>query len=118
MPPAHLYLLKQRRHTRSLGCCPQSPRTAYRDVLPAALTFAQRARADAARLARPAAESLRLRFGAGVVGAVDCLIAAQRARCAARILAIPAALIFFRFGVAAASSGAGAVAPRSWASLL
>ena len=85
---------------------------AYRDVLPAALTFAQRARANAASLARPAAEILRLRLGAGLAGASDFLIAAQRALCAARILAIPAALIFFRFRAAVATVGAGAPSSR------
>ena len=88
-----------------------SERTVYRRVLPAALTFAQRARAKAASLARPAAEIFRLRFGA----ALDFLIAAQRARCAARILAIPAALIFFRFG-AAVAAGAKSGAPSNWLS--
>jgi len=92
---------------------PSGPRTAYREVLPAAFTFAHRARAKAASLARPAAEILR--FVAGLAAGLPFLMAAQRARCAARILAIPAALIFFRFGVAAAA-GAGADAPSNWLS--
>ena len=92
-----------------------SERTVYRRVLPAALTFAQRARARATSLARPAAESFRLRFGAGLAVALDLLITAQRARCAARILAIPAALIFFRFG-AAVAAGAESGAPSNWLS--
>src|ERR1035438_9355482 len=96
-------------------CCARTKRAAYRDVLPAALTFAQRARAKEASLARPAAVSFRLRFGAALAGVLDFLTAAQRARCAARILAMPAALIFFRFRVAVAA-GAGAKAPSSWPS--
>ena len=88
-------------------------RTAYNDVLPAALTFAQRARANAASLARPAADILRLRLAAGLAEALRFLRAAQRALCAARILAIPAALIFLRF-CAAATGAAGA--PSSWLS--
>ena len=101
--------------TRERGRCASTRRTVYRDVLPAALTFAQRARARATSRARPAAESLR--FLAGLAGALPLLTAAQRARCAALILAIPAALIFFRFGLAgAASASAGAGAPSSWLS--
>ncbi len=81
---------------------------AYRVVLPAALTFAQRALANATSLARPAAESLRLRFGAALPAAFPFLIAAHRAFWAARILAIPAALICLRFGVARVPAGAAA----------
>jgi hypothetical protein len=79
--------------------------------LPAALAFAQRARASAASFARPAAENFR--FLAGCAGPLALLTAAQRARCAARIRAIPAALIFFRRG-AAVTAGATADAPNNW----
>ena len=50
--------------------------------------------------------------------ALPFLIAAQRAFCAARILAIPAALIFLRFRFPVATTGAGAEAPSNSPSVL
>ena len=69
-------------------------KSVYSDVLPAALTLAQRALAAAAILARAAALILRFFFVAGLAVGLVFLSFAQRAFCAAAIFARAAALNF------------------------
>jgi len=71
--------------------------------LPAALTFFQRSRAIAASRALAAALSFRRRLRPGLAAPAAALNLAHLFLAAARIRAIPAALIFFRFTAAVLS---------------
>ncbi len=78
------------------------------------MIFCQRALANAASLALPAALILRVGAGAADLGR-EALVLAHLARAAAAILALPAALIKRLGAAAGANLGAdtGAAAPRS-----